>query len=74
MKLREKINNNASEFIGSVYEHDNKIHVRKSDNRNWNCNFEVFEFETIADFENWKKEQTWIKKVEKISEFKKVGL
>lgn len=73
MKLRETINNKASKFTGEAYEDKRKIIVKKSDNRNWNGKREVFEFDTIADYENWKSEQKWIERVIKVGDFKKVS-
>lgn len=55
-----------------VYEDSFKIIVRKFDNANWNCTHEDFEFDTINDYENWKREQKWIRKVKKVSDFKNV--
>ena len=74
MKLRERINNNTCKFTGNVYEDNNKIIVIKKDTSNYydfSTNDE-FIFKSIEEYENWKKGQDWIKKIEKISSFKKV--
>lgn len=67
------MNNNASKFTGKTYEDNRKIIVKKSDNRNWNSRDETFEFDTIAEYENWKSEQKWIERVIKVGDFKKVS-
>lgn len=55
-----------------VYEDSFKIIIKKFDNANWNCTSETFEFDTINDYENWKRKQNWVRKVKKVSDFKSV--
>lgn len=76
MKVREIINNNANEFTATTYEDNNKIIVIKSNTYNYydNSTDEKFVFNTIKEYEDWKKEQNWIdpNKIKIIHNFKKV--
>lgn len=76
MKIRETINNNKERYTGVAYEDKHKIIVIKRDTFNYYdaSTNEQFEFNTIAEYENWKATQAWInnKKVQKVSSFKAV--
>ena len=76
MKIRETINNNAEYFTARVLEDNKKIIVEKYGYTLGPIECEVFEFNSIEEYENWKAKQEWIKKekVKKVSAFKKVPL
>ena len=76
MKIRETINNNADKYNAVTFENSNKIIVLKQDTFNYydSSSNEHFEFDSIDEYERWKKEQDWInpKKIKKVSAFRKV--
>lgn len=72
MKLRELINKNTESIICMVYEDGQEIVVRKYDNQNWLSTCEDIRFESKLDYENWKREQKWIKVIKHVSEFKNI--
>ena len=61
-------------FIGTAFEHSNKIIVAKKDTFNYldDSTTEYFEFTTISEYEDWKANQEWINSINAISPFKKV--
>ena len=76
MKLRQILNNNTKKYKGEVFEDNNKIIVIKKDTNNYydNSTDEKFEFKSITEYENWKKQQDWIFTTRKVSNFRKVGV
>ena len=76
MKLRQESNNNTCKQKASVFEDRNKIIVIKKDTFNYydNSTDEKFEFNSITEYENWKKQQDWIFTTRKVSNFRKVGV
>lgn len=74
MKIRQTINNNAKRYVGVVYEHARKIVVTKIDTFNYydDSTTEKFEFNTIQEFTDWKRNQDWIFKTTKLNKFMKV--
>lgn len=74
MKLRESLNNNSQQFTATVCEDNNKIVVTVHDTFNHldNITDKRHEFNTIAEYENWKSKQDWIKTINFVSDFKGV--
>lgn len=79
MKLRFTLNSYAEKYRANVFESKNgtKIIVEKfdttirGDDLAYDTNVEKFEFSTIADYENWLKNQDWIikRKIKKVHDF-----
>ena len=67
MKFRGRINNNAHEIQGQIFEHNNKIIVRlfRTDElfNGYTIPFEELEFNNQLDFIVWHRNNEFIKKI-----------
>ena len=72
MKIREHLNNNTQEYVAEVYEHDNKVVVKKHPVIYRAVDIESFEFDCLLKYELWLDNQLWVKSRKHISRFKNV--